>query len=204
MREVFKNIQDEKTKLPQSTLNVLAGLPIRPVQQPSRQQKSGKFSFKKLMIALPCVAAVVVAAILIPMYVLGLGRDYAIGNITGSGTIGEADYVMLQEYIENKIDLTEKQIKAADLNGDGVIDKLDLLILRRYLDYKDITLPCNVKSGDINGDGEVARKDAILLIEYLEGMITLTPEQQLAADFNCDGVIDDLDLLALLAIIAGV
>lgn len=202
MREVFKNIRDEKIKLPQSTLNVIDGLPDRVAKQPPQKQNSGKF-FKRFMLAMPGVAAIVVAIILIPILVLN-GGDYAVGNVTGSGTISEADYVMLSDYIENKIELTEKQLKAADLNGDGVVDKLDRIILRRYLDYKDITLPCSVKSGNIKGYGEISRQDAIILIEYLEGIITLTPEQLLAADVNCDGVIDDLDLMIILAILAGV
>ena len=201
MREVFKNIQDEKIKLSASTLNVIAGLPSR-APKSNQKQKSGGFSLKKFMIALPGFAAVIAAAIIIPILILG--RDYKLGNISGSGTIGEADYAMLCDYIDDKITLTEKQLKAADLNGDGIVDNLDKIILRRYLDYGDITLPCNVKSGDITGSGEIAREDAIILIEYLEGTTTLTPVQLLAADVNCDGVIDDLDLIIILAHLAGI
>lgn len=57
-----------------------------------------------------------------------------LGDVDVSGTINEADYDKLSDYVNENISLTDSEKANADLNSDGKIDITDQIILRKYLD----------------------------------------------------------------------
>ena len=56
------------------------------------------------------------------------------GDLDGDGEITMMDVRVLRQYLDELIELTETQKKAADVDGDGEITMMDVRWLRQYLD----------------------------------------------------------------------
>ena len=52
------------------------------------------------------------------------------GDINNDRKVTTTDLVILSRYLVEMVDLTEHDLKYADMNNDGVIDVLDLALLR--------------------------------------------------------------------------
>lgn len=59
------------------------------------------------------------------------------GDINCDGHIGNADIIMLKQWLEKTIDLSYAQQLACDVNGDGNVDNKDVTIISRYLVGKE-------------------------------------------------------------------
>lgn len=59
--------------------------------------------------------------------------EYQLGDIDGNGTIDEVDLEILKMYLADKISLTDKQLKVADINKDNTTDSSDMLKLQKYI-----------------------------------------------------------------------
>ncbi|MBO5164894.1 MAG: peptidoglycan DD-metalloendopeptidase family protein [Ruminococcus sp.] len=55
------------------------------------------------------------------------------GDLNGDGSITVADGILLQRHILGMVNLSDEQLKAADLTGDGVTDVFDMIMIRKIL-----------------------------------------------------------------------
>ncbi len=62
-------------------------------------------------------------------------KDLSAGDMNGDNEVSISDAVLLQDCILGKKELTEEQLKSADLTDDGVVDSFDLVMLRRKVIY---------------------------------------------------------------------
>lgn len=62
------------------------------------------------------------------------------GDVNGDGLITSKDALMIIQFIEEKIILTDDQFKRADLNGDGVLSSVEALRILQYVNGKIDTL----------------------------------------------------------------
>lgn len=88
----------------------------------------------------------------------------------------EDDLSVINDYLHNKILLTDKEKAAADVNNDGTVDNVDLDILSKRLKERPV--------GDINNDGVMDIKDLDILKKAIKKKYELTSEEEKAADLN--------------------
>lgn len=120
------------------------------------------------------------------------------GDVSKSGKIEQADYDILNSYLDGNMELDNIQKASADVNEDGKVNRVDLLIIEGmingYFSYDmlnpvlDYTL-----YGDVNGDGYIRSYDASMILQYLQKGRILDPQQMKNADVNVDGKVDDRD-----------
>ena len=60
--------------------------------------------------------------------------NYELGDVNMDGQVTEADYTLLQNYLNGTGTLNEKQFKLADMDSNGILDVVDLTLLRRKID----------------------------------------------------------------------
>ena len=58
------------------------------------------------------------------------------GDVDRSGVIDQADYDMIEAFVNGTGTLSDLQQKLADVNHDGVIDEKDLKYIQNFLDYQ--------------------------------------------------------------------
>lgn len=66
-----------------------------------------------------------------------LEDEYTIGDVNSDGIIDEADLQMIQDYITEKIVLTEQQFRAADMDNNGKVSSSDYVLLKNQLGITD-------------------------------------------------------------------
>ena len=62
------------------------------------------------------------------------------GDLDGDGRVDVNDATVLQRYIAEYTDLSDRQLAAADVNGDGMVTIDDVTHLQRYLAEYDVIL----------------------------------------------------------------
>ncbi len=110
------------------------------------------------------------------------------GDVNQDGTINIADAILVQEYIAQKVALTEEQKILADINKDGTVSMSDLL---------EISKLNSDKLGDVNRDGTISTADVMIVQDHLARKVLLTAEQKILADINKDGTVSMSDLLEI-------
>lgn len=55
------------------------------------------------------------------------------GDVNGDGVIDIRDVTMTMQYVLNRREFNEKQLKAADVNSDNAIDVQDVVLIMRYI-----------------------------------------------------------------------
>lgn len=120
------------------------------------------------------------------------------GDVSKSGRIEQADYDILNSYLEGNMDLDNIQKSSADVNDDGKVNRVDLLVIegmiKGYFSYEMINPVLNYTLlGDVNGDGYIRSNDATYVGQYLEKSRILDPQQMKNADVNADGKVDAVD-----------
>lgn len=120
------------------------------------------------------------------------------GDVSKSGVIEQADYDMLNSYLEGNMELDNIQKASADVNDDGKINRVDLLIIQgminNYFSYEMLSPVLDYTLyGDVDCDGYIKSRDATVILQYLKNNRILDPQQMKNADVNADGKVDDTD-----------
>lgn len=139
-----------------------------------------------------------------------------LGDVDASGIVDIADIDIIKQYIENKKEFTQIQIKAADINNDSQVDIDDVSLLQNYIvehnddigtklicggDYELEGNICKKKiieeahkldyvPGDINLNNKLDKEDLSLLNSYLNKNLSLSDLQLKIADMNKDDLVD--------------
>jgi len=133
------------------------------------------------------------------------------GDVDMDGRITEKDVTMIQEYVVNKITLTEEQKDRADVDGDNLITAKDTTCVLQYIEGMRDSFPVdnkpiiekNVYYGDVDMDGRITKKDATMIQEYVANKITLTEEQKDRAKVAGKTYVSVVDASLILQYIAG-
>ena len=120
------------------------------------------------------------------------------GDVSKSGRIEQADYDILNSYLEGNMELDSIQKASADVNDDGKVNRVDLLIIEGMINGN---FPYEMLSpvleytllGDVDCDGYIRSHDATVILQYLKDGRILDPQQKKNADVNADGKVDDTD-----------
>ena len=60
--------------------------------------------------------------------------DVLMGDLDGNGNYNSLDFALMRAYLLGKVkDLTERQMKVADVNCDGRVDSIDFAIMRQVI-----------------------------------------------------------------------
>lgn len=61
----------------------------------------------------------------------GESSSDTLGDVDGDGEVTKDDIQLITRYVNGKAELTEEQLKRADMNQDGIVDVTDIRLLEK-------------------------------------------------------------------------
>lgn len=141
------------------------------------------------------IAAVLIAALSIPAGSVS-AAEYVNGDVDMDGKITGRDAAIVSQYADGilQIELTDEQLRLADMNGDGTVDSADAeLIAKEQV----------LNTYDINCDGAVNLSDATIVVRMaylnkIDSDIDFNYSHLADADVDCNGIVDIYDAYTIL------